>query len=410
MLGSGVMASKLPLLALLIAVTCLSQFYRVSNSVIAPELTRDLGLSARQLGWAGSAFFFALFAVQVPVGMWFDRYGARRTVAALSLLAVAGALWIAVSADAADLIGGRAVVGVGCAASFMSVVFLCSRWFGPARLATALSWVFAASNIGTLAAATPLAWIAATVGWRNGFVGLAAVTVLVALAFYAIVRDRPPDRIAPTARRENLTEIMKGLLEVWTTPGLGPVLAMHFFAYATMLTVLGVWGGPYLYDVYKLDAVARGNVLLAMGVAQILGILAYGPMDRLLRSRKKAVLGGTAISMALLAALALLPEPPLAIAVVLLTAFCFFCAFGTVIVAQGRTLFPDRLAGRGVTTVNMAQCLGLTVLPALVGYIVEAFGNSDLAYRVAFGTLAIGLAVGASVYIRSRDGATALPA
>jgi len=32
-------------------------------------------------------------------------------------------------------------------------------------------------------------------------------------------------------------------------------------------------------------------VLLAMGVAQILGILAYGPMDRLLRSRKKVVLG-----------------------------------------------------------------------------------------------------------------------
>src|SRR5258708_21230705 len=118
------MASKLPLLILLIAITCLSQFYRVSNSVIAPELTRDLGLSARQLGWAGSAFFFALFAVQVPVGMWFDRYGARRTVAALSLLAVAGALWIAVSADAVDLIGGRAVVAVAAAPPFRSAVVL----------------------------------------------------------------------------------------------------------------------------------------------------------------------------------------------------------------------------------------------------------------------------------------------
>ena len=139
---------------------------------------------------------------------------------------------------------------------------------------------------------------------------------------------------------------------------------MHFFAYATMLTVLGVWGGPYLYDVLQLDGVERGNVLLAMGVAQILGILAYGPMDRLLRSRKKVVLGGATISMGCLAALALLPQPTLAVAVVLLTAFCFFCAFGTVIVAQGRTLFPDRLAGRGVTAVNMAQCLGLTVLPA----------------------------------------------
>ena len=226
--------------------------------------------------------------------MWFDRYGARRTVAVLSILAMAGALWIAAAADAFDLIAARAVVGVGCAASFMSVVFLCSRWFPPARLATVLSWVFAASNIGTLAAATPLAWIAATVGWRNGFLGLAAVTVVVAVAFYAFVRDRPPDQPAPAVRRESFGEIMRGLLEVWTTPGLVPVLAMHFFAYATMLTVLGVWGGPYLYDIHKLDGVARGNVLLAMGVAQILGILAYGPMDRLLRSRKKVVLGGAA--------------------------------------------------------------------------------------------------------------------
>jgi len=400
------MASKLPLLSLLIAVTCLSQFYRVSNSVIAPELVRDLDLSARQLGWAGSAFFFALFAVQIPVGMWFDRFGARRTVAALSIVAMAGALWIAVSTNAFDLIGGRAVVGVGCAASFMSVVFLCSRWFPPARLATVLSWVFAASNVGTLAAATPLAWIAATVGWRAGFVGFAGVTVLVAAAFYAFVRDRPPEHPAPATKPENVGQIVKGLIEVWTTPGLAPVLAMHFFAYATMLTVLGVWGGPYLYDVHKLDAVARGNVLLAMGVAQILGILAYGPMDRVLRSRKKVVLGGAAISTALLAVLALLPQPPLWLAVGLLSAFCFFCAFGTVIVAQGRALFPDRLAGRGVTTVNMAQCLGLAVLPAGMGYIVEAFGGGDAAYRIAFAALGIGLMLGASVYVRSRDSAT----
>ena len=401
------MASKLPLLLLLIAVTCLSQVDRVSNSVIAPELTRDLGLSARQLGWAGSAFFFALFAVQIPVGMWFDRFGARRTVAALSLLAMAGSLWIARATDAADLIAGRAIVGVGCAASFMSVVFLCARWFEPARLATALSWVFAASNIGTLAAATPLAWIAATLGWRDGFAGLAAITLLVAFLFYAIVRDRPPEARHLIPPQEKLGDVFRGLWQVWRTPGLGPVLSMHFFAYATLLTVVGIWGGPYLNDVHGLDGVARGNVLLAMGVAQIAGILAYGPLDRLLRSRKKVVFGGALASTILLAVMAAIAEPPLWLAVVLLVAFCFFCAYGTVIVAQGRALFPDRLAGRGVTTVNMAQCLGLAILPAGTGYIVEAFGASDLAYRLTFAALAAGLVVGSIAYARARDSATA---
>jgi predicted MFS family arabinose efflux permease len=400
------MASKLPLLSLLIAVTCLSQFYRVSNSVIAPELTRDLQLSSAQLGWAGSAFFFALFAVQLPVGLWFDRYGARRTVSSVSLLAAAGAVWIAQATDATGLIAGRVVVGVGCAASFMSVVFLCARWFEARQLSTALSWVFAASNIGTLAAATPLAWVAGAVGWRNGFLGLAVVTILVALLFYAVVRDRPPGSALPATHRESLHDVFRGLWEVWRTPGLLPLLSMHFFAYATMLTILGIWAGPYLYDVHQLDSVQRGNVLFAMAVAQTLGILAYGPMDRVLRSRKKVVLIGTYLSVAVLLAMALIARPSLPIAAGLLVAICFFCAFGTVIVAQGRSLFPDRLGGRAVTTVNMAQCLGLTVLPAVTGYIVEGFSASDLGYRWVFGTLAGGLVLGSLAYLRSRDNAS----
>jgi predicted MFS family arabinose efflux permease len=397
------MASKLPLMLLLIAVACLSQFYRVGNNVIAPELTRDLGLSASQLGWAGSAFFFALLLLQIPVGMWFDRYGARRTVAALSILTAVGSVLIATAADATDLIIGRTVVGLGCAASFMAVVVICSRWFPPGQLAAPLSWVFAASNVGTLAAATPLAWVNATIGWRNGFLALGALTVVVTVAFYAIVRDRPPNAPPPPVQPEDLRQIGKGLIEVCRTPGLVPVLSIHFFAYATLLTVLGIWGGPYLYDVHHLDGVARGNVLLGMGVAQTAGILSYGPMDRLLRSRKKVVFGGTLVSMALLACLALLTHPPLWLATALLMAFSFFCAFGTIVVAQGRALFPDRLAGRGVTTVNLAQCLGLTVLPAASGYVVAAFGSDEAGYRAIFGFLAIGLALGLVVYSRSRD-------
>src|SRR5262249_52564836 len=126
-------------------------------------------------------------------------------------------------------------------------------------------------------------------------------------------------------------------------------------------------------------------------------------MDRVLRSRKKVVLAGTYLSASVLLALALIAQPPLWLAVVLLVATCFFCAYGTVIVAQGRTLFPDRLGGRGVTTVNMAQCLGLTVLPVLTGYIVEGFGASEAGYRCVFGVLAAGLVLGSLAYFRSPD-------
>ena len=394
------------LLVLLVALMCLSQFYRVSNSVIGPELMRDLGLSAQQLAWAGGAFFAALFVMQIPVGIAFDRYGARVTLAVLSVAAAGGAVLVAWADGAAGLIAARAVIGVGCAANFMAAVFLCSRWFPRERLGTVLSWTYAASNLGTLFAATPLALAEATIGWRNAFLALAVVTIVAAVLIYAYVREQPPDRPPSGAEPESVGDVLRGLTEVWRTPGLVPVLAIQTVAYASMVTVLGVWAGPYLNDVHGLGAMARGNVILAMGVAQILGILCYGPLDRLLGSRKRVIVVGGLLTIAVLAALGLIRRPPLWLAVGLMVTLCFVAAYNVVIVAQGRALFSDRLAGRGVTTVNMALILGLVLLPAATGAVIGAFVPSggvlpEIAFRAVFLAIAACLMAGLAVYSRS---------
>lgn len=397
------------LVLLLAAATSLSQFYRVSNSVIGPELASELGLTAREFGFAGGAFFFALLVAQIPVGMAFDRWGARVTFAGVSGLAVLGALWIAQANSATELIAARFLVGLGCSASFMSAVFLCSRWFGVQRFTLVLSWVFAMSNAGTLAAATPLAWAAQTIGWRNAFVVLGILTAVVAALFYALVRDDPPGAPPAGRRAESLAEVWQGLVEVWRTPGLGPVVAMHTFAYASMVTVLGVWAGPYLHDVHGLDAVARGNVLFGMGIAQIVGALSFGPLDHIFGKRKKIVIAGAVVSIAIYGVLALLSQPPLELTVALLMGIPFLSSYAILLVAQGRALFPDRIAGRGVTTVNMAQVFGATALPALSGILVGSFAGGagaaapETAYRAVFAMLAICSFAGLMVYLRSKD-------
>jgi hypothetical protein len=102
-------------------------------------------------------------------------------------------------------------------------------------------------------------------------------------------------------------------------------------------------------------------------------------------------------------------RPPLALTVALLMAIPFLSSYSIVIVAQGRALFTDAQAGRGVTTVNMAQVVGAAFLPALTGYLVGAYVDApgasapESAYRAVFGVLAAGTALGLAVYTRSRD-------
>lgn len=395
-------------LAAIVAIAALSQFYRSCLGVIAPELSRDLALSPEALGSANAAFFLAMALAQVPVGMLFDRYGARRVVAALTAIAVVAGLWQAVAASPEELVAARFLLGLGCAGSFMGAVTLCSWWYPGAKLSTMLSRLFAFSQVGIFLAATPLALAAGAIGWRGSLAAVALVTAATGVLYYLLVRDRAP-QLPLDMKPESLREVARGLLAVWRTPGLAPVLAIHTFAYASMATVLGLWAGPYLADVHDLDGAARGNVILAMAAAQLAGILVYGPLDRVFNTRKWIVVPGALATVAILATLALVPALPLAAAVVLLVLFCGVTSYAVVIVAHGSSLFPPHLTGRGVTTVNLAQVVGLAGLPVLTGALVGSFpvaaggAHPEIAYRWAFGSIAAVLAFGLAIYLTARD-------
>ncbi|MBM3547626.1 MAG: MFS transporter [Alphaproteobacteria bacterium] len=400
--------AALRLLLLLIAVTAASQFYRTSGGVIAPELMTDLRIGPEVLGLASSAFFLSLGVAQIPVGILFDRVGARRTVSGMTLIAVLGALLHAVADSGTMLVLSRALLGLGSAASFMSVVVLCSRWFPRDRLSLTLSWVFAASQIGIFLATTPMALGTAVIGWRWTFVATALATAVIAGVFFWLVRDDPPGRTPPPREPETLRQILLGIREVWRTPGLGRILAVHCFTYASMVTVLGLWAGPYLSDVHGLDAVARGNVLFAMAAAQLVGILFYGPLDRLFNTRKWIVIAGGSGTLLTLLLLALLPGLALVPAIVLMVMLCGITSYSLIVVAHGRSLFPDHLAGRGVTTVNIAQVVGSAFLPILTGFIVgagpaDALVRPESAYRLAFGAIAFFFALGLATYLTAKD-------
>jgi predicted MFS family arabinose efflux permease len=388
-------------LALLLA-TGLSQFHRTALGVVGPELAVALEGGPALLGAANGAFFLALLLLQIPVGLALDRLGPRRTVAWLTLPAAAGALGQALAPDAGWFLAARFLLGTGMAASFMAAVVLCSRWWSGAGLTTALSRVFALSQAGILLAGAPFAAAAGWLGWRGAYALAAAATLLCGLLWWRWVADDPPHRPAPHRPPETLVQALRGQVTVWRTPGLLPVLSMHLVGYAAMTTVLAVWAGPYLADQYGLPPRARGAAILGMGLLLSAGLLCVGPVERRLNTRKWLVVALATAVVAVLSALALWPRPPLWAGIGLLALVCVLSCYPVVVVAHGRSLFPDHLVGRGATTVNLAQTLGCAALPALTG-LTAAAAPPGLAWPFAFGTLAVALALGVLGYLASRD-------
>ena len=387
------------LLLALALLTGLSQFHRSALGVIAPELSVDLALTPAMLGAANGMFFASLLVMQLPVGIALDRLGPRLLVVGLSGIAVLGLTLQAFATDGTTLLIARALIGIGCAASFMSAVVLCARWYGGSEMTLALSRVFAFSQLGILLAGAPLAWLAGWLGWRAAFLISALLTGLAALAWWRLVQNDPPEKPASARKPESLMEALRGQFSIWRLPGLPRVLALHLVAYAAAATVIGLWAGPYFADVHGLNANERGLALAAMGLAMPIGLLLVGPLERRFFRRSAMISAGAALSAAMLIILAVWPAPPLPVALSLLVGLVLFSSYPVLLVTEARMLFPDHLVGRGASTVNMAQVLGSSLLPLLVGLVIgffpmDEFTRPEAAYRAGFAVLAGSLLLG----------------
>lgn len=395
-------------LAVSALITMLGQFYRNAHVVVAPDIMRDTGVTAQVLGYLSAALFVTAAAMQIPAGMLLDRFGPRRTIPFMILIVVAGSLLFATAQGATSLIAGRICMGVGGAALGMAAIVASSRWFPPSSFGSIVGIILGLSQLGNLAATAPMAIVSAEIGWRQSYVLVTAIAAALAVASALLVRDAPAGHPFHARGHENLADAWRGVVEVLSVRDLWPLLAIAASAFAVISCILGLWGGPYLYDMHGLDTTARGGVIFWLAAGMIVGNIAVAPLDRVLNSRKRVIFICGSATVALLAALAIEPRMPLLAVSVVFAAIGVLSGYTAVIIAHGRCFYPDRLMGRGVTVVNTAVLAGAGAMQALTGLIAGIFapGATSLSadmYRVIFATLAAVLLLALLVYRRCPD-------
>ncbi|WP_035485830.1 MFS transporter [Geminicoccus roseus] len=392
------MKQPLASLAALTLAYILSQFFRTSLAVIAPEISRDLDLTTQDLGFLSSVWFVAFAIMQIPVGIALDKYGIRRLVAPMVLVAAVGAILLALAPNLEVGILAQAVIGFGCAPVYMGTLVLLTRWYDPAQFASLASVVLALGSLGNLMGTAPLAWLSGLLGWRMALVVVAAVVALSALLVFLFVRDTRDGGPAPASGEHPLRALI-GTFQVARNPDLWPLIPMALIGYGVMITVRGLWGGPYLADIFQLDAVERGNVLLLMSLGMIGGPLLYAWIERRTDRRKLPILLGSCITLAALATLTLAQNLVVATLALVLIG-CFGSVFNMVM-AQGRRFFRPHEMGRGLTLLNGACFGGAALLQAVTGQV--AAGVAAPVWTPVFLSLAGLLALAMAFLAFSRD-------
>ena len=401
-------ATALKIISTLSIVYIASNFYRSSIAVIAPNVMDEIGLSHEQLGIVGGIFFIAFALFQVPVGIFLDRFGPRKTICGLMLIAVAGSCGFAVSTSFFELTVTRFFIGVGCAPVLMGSLVIISRWLPAERFAFYASLVVALGGFGNIVSTTPTAMLAALTGWREVFWIAGAVTGLSIIFGFLIIRDAPKGHAFHDREIESLKDAISGVGRIVKDRQFQYIFSINLVIYGSIMAIVGLWGANFLRDIYGLDLTARGTILFWMTLAVICGNLTYGYLDGLFKARKHLVLGAATITVLFLVILGTVPVLEVWQISTLLIVFCFVGSYGVVIMSHGRSIFPENLLGRGVATLNTAVFLGVFLLQSMGGFIIGGFVGEDgmaplHAYRVLFFSLAAIIVVAAAIYSRSRE-------
>ena len=356
----------------------LSYAFRAINAVIAPALMADLQLSNADLGLLSSAYFVGFACLQLPLGVWLDKYGPRRTESALLAFAALGAAIFASSDTLAGLWLGRALIGIGVSACLMAPFKAYRVWYPPERQSQLASWMLVFGTCGALATTVPVAKLLPVIGWRGVFWAMATLIVLAATLLFFRLKPVEKEMAQRQSQMGSAPAAPGGYRAIFSDPyflrmaWLGGVYQGGFMAIQTL------WAGPWMVTVLGLSLDETSRVLFLFNLFLMLsyvGLSWWSPRYVSYGGRPgvpalRIVTYGLSLSMLIQLAMLLFPYS---------WAWVFWLLFALVVtvttLAQTHVSlsFPSSQAGRANSAFNLTLFIGAFSLQWGMGLLIDTF-------------------------------------
>ncbi|RYF42619.1 MAG: MFS transporter [Comamonadaceae bacterium] len=371
-----------------------SALLRAITATLAPTLTQEFSLHARDLGLLAGGYFFGFAATQLPLGTWLDRHGPKRVILGFLLVAVAGCIAFSLADSFATLLAARVLCGVGVSACLMAPLTGFRRWLEPAAQLRANSWMLMTGSFGMVASTLPVQWLMPVTGWRPLFWGLA---VLIALSMVLLAWKVPAwegRAAAPGAKPGSYAE-------VWKHPYFRRMTPIGFFNYGGMIAIQTLWAGPWMVRVAGYAPLEAAAGLFAINVGMLCTFWSWGMLNPWLARRglhtDRLIAWGLPLSFVVLAIIIIAGPAAGAGAWAL---FCITSTFVSLAQPAVGMAFSPALAGRALSAYNLVIFGGVFMMQWGIGLAVDAFGAAGLDVVASFrAAMALFLACGIASYL-----------
>lgn len=323
---------------------------------------------------------------QVPAGLLLDRFGSKALILVGAGLMASGQLVLAFTESLPAAIAARAVLGLGDALTFISVLRLVPHWFSPRQVPLVTQLTGICGQLGQVLSAVPFFGLLTGAGWTVAYVSVAAIGVLSMMLTLALVKNTPNGRTVPT-QTTSIRETLASVKTVWLRPGTRLGFFTHMGTQFSVTVFALMWGVPYLTVAQGLSPSAAGwlltiSVVAAISSGIVVGILTGRHPHR--RSRMVlAIIGSNAVVWTVV--LSLPGQAPLWLLVVLIVVISVGGPGSMVGFDFARTFNPSATLGTAQGMVNMGGFVASLLVMQAMGLILDATGDFSFeSFRLAW--------------------------
>ncbi|MGB9493769.1 MAG: MFS transporter [Azonexus sp.] len=356
----------------------LSFFQRFAPAGIAQDLAAAFSTSAASLGVLAATYFYVYTVMQIPTGILSDTLGPRKILALGGVIGGLGSFMFGFAPTLDWALAGRTLIGLGVSVVFIATLKLIAVWFEENRFATIVGIFMLVGNLGSVLAGAPLSGLSQAAGWRGVFIGVGIVSLLLALAAWLIVRDRPDADSAAHRPGFSRTVVLSALLSVLKNRATWPAILVNTGMSGAFFTFAGLWATPYLMQVHGMERPIAANHLSLWFGGFAIGCFFIGTLSDRIGRRKPVLI----VASHLYAAIWLLwlsgLTMPLWLSYTLFALMGLVTAGFTLSWACAKEVNPPMLSGMSTSVANMGGFLAGALLQPLVGWTMDRGWHGEL--------------------------------
>ncbi|MDQ2638511.1 MAG: MFS transporter [Actinomycetota bacterium] len=345
-------------------------------------------------------------AAQVPAGVLLDRFGSKALIIAGATLMSSGQFALAFTESLPTAIAARAVLGLGDAVTFISVLRLVPHWFKPRQVPLVTQLTGICGQLGQVLSAIPFFALLNAHGWTTAYASVAALGMLAIVLTLLLVKNTPQGNVLEIPAT-SITETLASVKTVWLRPGTRLGFFTHMGTQFSVTVFALMWGVPYLTVAQGVSAGTAGALLTISVAAAIWAGIVIGIFTGRHPHRRSRLVLAIIASNALIwsIVLALPGRAPLWLLIVLVVVISVGGPGSMVGFDFARTFNTSATLGTAQGMVNMGGFAASLLVMQTMGVILDAAGGFSfdsfrLAWTVQYAVWA--LAVGGILITRRK--------